>query len=121
MHELSIAISILEVAAEEAERHGLEVVAVRLRLGPLAGVVKEALVSAFEMAREESPWPAARLVIQETPIIVFCPACQAEREVVSTQRICCRVCGVPAPDIRGGRELEVTGLEVKDVPTHAPR
>ena len=55
MHELSIALSILDLAAEEAERHGGRVAAVHLRLGPLAGVVKDALVSAYDLAREGTP------------------------------------------------------------------
>ena len=41
MHELSIAMSILDVAEEEAERQGgARVVAVHLKLGPLSGVVQ---------------------------------------------------------------------------------
>ena len=44
MHELSIAMSIVDMAQEEAERHGgVQVQAVHLKLGRLAGVVKEAL------------------------------------------------------------------------------
>ena len=55
MHELSIAMSILDLAGEEVERQGGgRVVAIHLRLGPLAGVVKTALCSAFELAREAS-------------------------------------------------------------------
>jgi Zn finger protein HypA/HybF involved in hydrogenase expression len=41
MHELSIALGILDVAGEEAQRHGGRVAAIHLKLGPLAGVVKE--------------------------------------------------------------------------------
>ena len=40
MHELSIAMSVLEVVEEEAERRGVTVSAVRLKVGPLAGVIK---------------------------------------------------------------------------------
>ena len=67
MHELSIALSILDFAAEEAERRGGRVVAVHLRLGPLSGVVKEALLSAYELAREGTPLAAAALVVEEVP------------------------------------------------------
>ena len=43
MHELSIAISLLETAEEEARRQGGgEVLALHLRIGPLSGVVSEA-------------------------------------------------------------------------------
>jgi hydrogenase nickel incorporation protein HypA/HybF len=114
MHELSIALSILDVAAEEAGRHAAARVAgIHLRLGPYSGVVKEALLSAFELAREGSPLETARLIIEEVPVTAYCPACQATREVVSIQQLCCRECGTPAPEVRGGRELEVVALEIE--------
>ena len=42
MHELSIATSIIDLAQEEAEKRGAAVLAIHLKLGPLAGVIKEA-------------------------------------------------------------------------------
>jgi hydrogenase nickel incorporation protein HypA/HybF len=114
MHELSIAMSILDVAGEEAERLNVKVVAVRLKLGPLSGVVKEALLSAYDLARESSFLPESRLEIEETPLIVFCPTCQTEQRPPSIQHLCCPACGTPTPDVVGGRELEVVGLEVVD-------
>jgi Zn finger protein HypA/HybF involved in hydrogenase expression len=51
MHELSIAMSMVETAREEAERRGVQVTAVHLRLGALSGVVKDAL---FFLTK----WPA---------------------------------------------------------------
>ena len=47
MHELSIAMSIIELAQEESERRGVQVSAVHLKLGALSGVVKEALLGSF--------------------------------------------------------------------------
>ncbi|MCU1221680.1 MAG: hypA, partial [Candidatus Angelobacter sp.] len=44
MHELSIAMSIVEMAEEEAERRGVRISAVHLTLGLLSGVVKDALL-----------------------------------------------------------------------------
>jgi len=113
MHELSIALSILDVAAEEAERQGGgRVAAIHLRLGPLAGVTKEALLSAFELARENSPLDGAALVIEDMPLVAHCPACAAPHKLASAQELCCPVCGTPTPDILGGRELEVFALEI---------
>ncbi|MFI5070488.1 MAG: hydrogenase/urease maturation nickel metallochaperone HypA, partial [Terriglobales bacterium] len=43
MHELSIAMSIVELAEEEAQQRNAQVTAVHLKLGALSGVVKEAL------------------------------------------------------------------------------
>ena len=79
----SIAISVIDVASEEAERHGGRVTAVHLRLGPLSGVVKEALLSAYESAREGSALADAKLVVEETPIVAWCPTCHAERTIPS--------------------------------------
>ena len=51
MHELSIAMSIVDLAQEEADRRGgVQIKAVHLRLGLLSGVVKDALLSSYEMA-----------------------------------------------------------------------
>jgi hydrogenase nickel incorporation protein HypA/HybF len=112
MHELSIAMSLIDVASEEATARGVSVVALHLRLGPLSGVVKEALLGAYDLARENSALADAHLVIQEMPIIAWCPTCQSERQLESPQRLCCPVCNTPTPDVRGGRELELAGLEV---------
>jgi hydrogenase nickel incorporation protein HypA/HybF len=86
--------------------------AVHLRLGPLAGVITEALVSAFALARLETPLAEAELVVEEVPIRIRCPRCQADRPVVSMQEFACRECGVASADVVQGRELEVVALEI---------
>ena len=55
MHELSIAMSLVEVATEEAHRLTGRVTAVHLNLGLQSGVVKEALLSAYTHASTGSP------------------------------------------------------------------
>lgn len=114
MHELSIALSILDVAAEEAAKQTGEVLAIHLKLGPLSGVVKEALVAAFELARDSSALPTAQLVVEETPIVAFCPNCQATGPVLSPQMLVCERCGTPAGDLVSGRELEIVALELRE-------
>jgi hydrogenase nickel incorporation protein HypA/HybF len=114
MHELSIALSILDVAGEAADKHGQgRVAAIHLRLGPLAGVVKEALMSAFQLAREGSPLATVDLRIEEMPLVAYCAVCAAERNVPSPLDLCCPVCGTATPEIRSGRELEIVALEVE--------
>ena len=112
MHELSIALSILDVVAEEAERRGGHVVAVHLRLGPLSGVVAGALRSAYDLAREGTPLAAAELVVEEVPVAAWCPACAAER-MVAFPELCCPTCGAATPEVVRGRELEVVALEIE--------
>ena len=115
MHELSIAMSILDLAAEEAERQGnAEVCAIRLRLGPLAGVVKQALVSAFGLAREGTSLAAAELVIEDVGLAAHCPTCGIDCEPASVFDLRCPICGTPTPTIVRGRELEVVALEIAE-------
>lgn len=115
MHELSIAMSIVEMSQEEAERRGnVHVTAIHLKLGALSGVVKEALLSAYEMACYDTPLQDARLVIEEVPVVVFCSRCQAQRPVSSLQLFCCSQCGTPTSEIVQGKELEVVALEIEE-------
>src|SRR5580704_17892929 len=114
MHELSIAMSVVEVAEEEARSRGaLRVTAVHVRLGLLAGVVKDALLSSYEMACEDTPLAGSELIVQEVPGVVFCPACNAQRLVRLPEWFCCSECGAPASEIVQGKELEVVSLEVE--------
>jgi hydrogenase nickel incorporation protein HypA/HybF len=114
MHELSIALSIIDGAAEEAERHGARSIeAVHLRLGALAGVVKAALESAFELAREGTLLAAAHLVIEDVPVVVHCVACDRDLELPSLQCFACPACGSPGAQVIAGRELEITALEIE--------
>jgi len=112
MHELSVAMSILELAEAESAKHNhAKVEAVHIRLGKLAGVIKEALQGAFELAREQSAsCQTCRLVIEDVPIVVFCQTCQTEREVVNEMR--CVACGEPCGELRKGREMEIVSMEI---------
>ncbi len=114
MHELSIAMSIVEMAQEEATRRDVQVCAVHLRLGPLSGVVKEALLSSYEMACFDTPLKNSRLVIEDVPVVVYCSKCKAERTLPSMQLFCCPECENPTPDVVHGKELEVVALEVDE-------
>jgi hydrogenase nickel incorporation protein HypA/HybF len=115
MHELSIAISMVELATEEAERRGgSRVHALHLRLGPLAGVVKDALLFSYEIACNGTLLEGSRLIIEDAPVLIYCQACQEERTLKSIQHFCCPVCGNPASDVRGGRELEFVAMEITD-------
>jgi len=113
MHELSIALSLVDLAQEEAGRQGGRICAVHVRIGPLAGVVPEALLASYEMASFRTPLEGSRLVIEQVPLVVFCPGCQAQRPLDSVQSFCCPECGTPTPQVDHGRELELVALEIE--------
>lgn len=114
MHELSIAMSMIEMAAEEAERQGADrVAAVHLKLGPLSGVVKDALLFSYEVASQGTRLEDSRLLIEEVPVIVFCPSCNGQKVIDSIQHFCCPVCGTLTPKVIQGNELLVVALELE--------
>jgi hydrogenase nickel incorporation protein HypA/HybF len=120
MHELSIAMSIVDMALEEAERREVTIDAVHLELGHLSGVVAEALLFSYEIACSGTPLEGSRLVIKEVPIEVYCPACNAQRILTSMQWFCCPECSAPTSEVIHGKELLITALEVRDECRTAP-
>jgi hydrogenase nickel incorporation protein HypA/HybF len=120
VHELSVALSLIDLAVEQAgDVGGGRIEVVHLRLGRLAGVARDALAFSFDLASRGTPLEGARLVIEEVPLSVFCAACQVERAVSETGGLRCPVCGTLTPEVTGGRELELTTLEVSDdAPPH---
>lgn len=114
MHELSIALQIVAAAAETLRNQRGNAVAVHVRLGALAGVVTDALQSAWECARVGSPLASSALVLEEVAATAWCTTCAAEREVQSLQQFYCAECDSPAGQVIGGRELEIVALEVAD-------
>jgi len=114
MHELAIAMGIVEAATEEGQRRGVRVSAVHLRLGALSGVVKDALVSAYQVACGDSPLAGSRLIVEDVPVVILCPKCKDDKTLISLQSFTCPDCGTPTMNIVRGKELEVFALEVED-------
>jgi hydrogenase nickel incorporation protein HypA/HybF len=115
MHELSIAIDLIDAATAELERLGSpRVIAVHLKLGRLSGVVKEALAFSFDAAAEGTKLEGARLQIEDVPVAVWCDGCDAERDLPDLARRRCPVCQSRAPQMIRGDELQLLGLEIEN-------
>jgi hydrogenase nickel incorporation protein HypA/HybF len=115
MHELSIALAVVELACDASVRLKAERVdAVHLSIGPLAGVVEEALAFSFDLAAAGTAVEGARLVVEHAPLTAFCPICNEEKSIDSPQHLHCPTCGALTPDIRSGRDLQLVAIEVPD-------
>jgi len=114
MHELSIAMSIVEMAQEEAELRGVRIEAVHLELGLLSGVVAEALLFSYEVGCSGTRLEGSRLIVKEVPIEVFCPACGAPKVLTSMQWFRCPDCSASTSEVIHGKEMIVTALEMRD-------
>jgi hydrogenase nickel incorporation protein HypA/HybF len=112
VHELSIAISLVDQISEEAERQGgFAVEAVHLSLGLLSGVDKDALRFCYKAACEGTLLEGSRLVIETVPVRIRCPECLREGEPSSMLQLHCPKCGGAARVVRG-HELEISAWEV---------
>ncbi len=113
MHELSIALSLVEGAEEEVARQGGgRVYSVHLKLGPLSGVVKDALLFSYDLACAGTCLEGSSLVIEEVPVRIACVKCGEERGAVSMQCLECVTCGSGGP-VLSGNELEMVALEMQ--------
>ena len=65
MHELWIAMGIVDAALNESQRRGAQVTAVHLRLGALSGLVKDALMFSWEVACPDTPLQGSQLIVEE--------------------------------------------------------
>ncbi|RME86095.1 MAG: hydrogenase maturation nickel metallochaperone HypA [Caldilineae bacterium] len=115
MHELSIAYNLVEIAGEAAREAGAtHIDVVHLRVGALSGVVKEALLFGYEIATADTILAGSRLEIEEVPVVVYCPTCDAEHALPDLQEFACPVCGTPTSNIVQGKELQLVSLEYED-------
>ena len=115
MHELSIAVNLVESLEEKlAGQDALVVNAVNIRIGALTGLVPEALEFCWEVACNESRLKGSRLVIERVDAAGFCHECQEERVISNLQSFRCPVCLAPITDVTGGHELEILTLEVTE-------
>lgn len=119
MHELSIAMTLVDIASERLPQLGerVRVSAVHVRIGPLSGIVPDALLFSFDVAAAGSAVEGARLEIESVPLTAWCDRCQAEQLLGSVQCLRCPACGSATPHVLTGRELELRALEVIDTPS----
>ena len=108
MHELSIAMSIVEMARKKpsaAAQSRCQTPCI-CDSGQLSGVVKEALLSSYEMACETTPLEGSRLVIEEVPVECFVPSAWiAAAGAAPSNGFAAPECGTPTPDSRARKRI----------------
>jgi hydrogenase nickel incorporation protein HypA/HybF len=112
VHELSIALSVLDIVRAAAADAGLaRVGTVRLRVGRASGVLPDALRFAFDCSKAGTPAADATLEIDEVPVGGRCESCS--RDFTSAERyvLACPLCGGSDFRVTTGDELNVLDLE----------
>jgi hydrogenase nickel incorporation protein HypA/HybF len=113
VHEITVALSVLESVQETAQQQGIErVSAVHVRIGALSGVVRDALLFSWDVATAQSVAEGSELRIEEVPLAIFCEYCEDERAPAPGTGLLCPECGNPSPHIVRGREMQIVAMEV---------
>lgn len=112
MHEVSLMQDTIILATSQARQAGAQRIhRIMMRVGALSGAVPDTLEFAFDIVAKGTMAEGATLEIERVPIRCYCPTCGQEFEPADF--VCeCPVCGQPSTDIRCGRELQLTSLEV---------
>jgi len=112
MHELSIAIGIVEIAEKEAQKAGVnQVKKIDLEIGTLSGVEIPSLEFAWPMAVENSVLQNAERQIITIEAKAKCLDCGHTFDIQNTFDTCPK-CGSYFKDIYQGKELRVKSLEI---------
>jgi hydrogenase nickel incorporation protein HypA/HybF len=112
MHELSIAESVVRIAAANAGAR--RVVKVELKVGYLRQVVPSALEFAFDLVAQGTPVEGAELVIEPVPAVGRCRSCGDETALERFPWRCAR-CGGLDLEVLRGEELLVDALELEEM------
>lgn len=115
MHEMGIAMQIVEIASASIPSHlkDRKVERVNLRIGKLSAVVPESLRFCFEIVVQNTPLSGATLAVEEIPIVARCKDCHHEWSIEKAV-FKCPVCDGGSVDIISGRELDIVSVEIAD-------
>jgi hydrogenase nickel incorporation protein HypA/HybF len=113
MHEVNVALTLLEGVEAAAREEGVEHVSrVRVRVGALSGIVRDALLFAWDVASAETVAAGSTLEVEEVPLVIMCEFCESERSPHPGSGLLCPECGRPSPHIVRGREMQLVSMEV---------
>jgi len=115
MHEMGIALQIVEVARSSipADMKDSRVEKINLKIGKLAAVVPENLNLCMEVAAKDTPLEGAQIHIDEIPATAKCRRCGHQWEVAEAVYIC-PACQSMEFDIIAGNELNVVSIDIAD-------
>jgi hydrogenase nickel incorporation protein HypA/HybF len=113
MHEMGIALQIVEIATDSLPEDlgHARIEKVNLKIGKLAAVVPESLRFCFEVAVKDTLLAGAKLAIEEVPVVARCKACNQEF-TIDEPVFTCKTCDSGSLEILSGRELDIESIEV---------
>jgi hydrogenase nickel incorporation protein HypA/HybF len=113
MHEVSVALSLLEMIENKCREEGyFSVESVKVRVGKASTILPEALNLAFEIAKKETVARGDELLIDLIPLRAQCKSCLNSFEGENSYIFECPFCKSPSFKVISGNELELVEMEV---------
>lgn len=110
MHELSIALSIVEIVKDEASKHHVASVdEIELDVGELSGIDIQSLITSIQVASSSTIAEKAKVVVNQINAIGKCNSCHYEfstRTVINR----CGNCGSTSVLLLSGKEFKVKSI-----------
>ena len=114
MHELSLAMNVREIVEEAAQQNGAtKVNAVNITISEFSSVSVDALEFAMEVAKKDSVFENAAIVIRSEKTILKCAACGADT-VMSDYVFVCGKCSSGAVSIVSGDRMYVESIDIEN-------
>lgn len=114
MHEVSIALSLLEIVEKKCREEGYpSLESLKVRIGKGSGILPEALQFAFEVAKQETVARNAELVMDLIPVQGTCKACSGRFESETPYILECPLCHSASFQVISGYEMELVEMEVR--------
>ena len=113
MHEVSIALSLLDIVGKKCREAGYHSIdSVKVRVGKASGILPDAFSFAFDVAKKDTLARDAKFMIEWIPLGGLCNGCGHEFEMDDRYILECPKCASPSFKINKGYELEVVEMEV---------
>jgi len=107
MHEMSIAMSIVDIAVDEMKSQGAKrVLKVKVVIGGLSGVVAESVEFCYEACAKGTPAQGSELILERVAPKAQCMECEKAYEPSGVLSVCPE-CGAFGGKIISGEELYV--------------
>ncbi|MCK5195857.1 MAG: hydrogenase maturation nickel metallochaperone HypA [Desulfobulbaceae bacterium] len=114
MHEMSIAMNIIEIASAAAQAEGARVIGrIELEIGTMAGIMLESLEFCFEAAAKGTLAEGAVLDITSIPAEGLCTACNKISAIDSLAAQCSH-CGAYLLSLLTGNDLKIKAITVDE-------
>jgi len=113
MHEVSIALSLLDIVEKKCREAGYQSIdSVRVKVGKASGILPEAFSSALDVAKKDTLARHAEFMIDLVPLGGFCNGCGREFEMEGSYVLECPKCASLSFKINKGYELEIVDMDV---------